>query len=376
MDPIDELQTAEILRANELVELGQELGKQGKIQEAVHLIIDAVNIFLDNGIYLRVAETLTLIVSYIHHATEMFFVQDQIQEIIQTMEYLDLDEEIAKMKLTLANLAYQTEDYLAAGNMFVEIANLFFQVDPEEYRQASGMFLLRAGECFEKLLKTERAERLIFDAIQRFETSNFDYSSSVHDLIDQIQRRKYAQAVEIIKEIAKFFRKLENQLESAPEFDILFSNLKKNVKSRLFHIISEFNFVSMMLFKLIAEEEHIVTQAEIAVEDLREAIEITKEELQSGIYSKADIDRLCFDIFLLQTFQEFANYMKEDARDLAIRGLNNQIQAQIHENDYYESTVQLLDYDLAKNIEIFEDIPLPQILRPFRDLIMKAMKKL
>ena len=119
------------------------------------------------------------------------------------------------------------------------------------------MFLLRAGECFEKIFKTDRGERLVFQAIQRFDTSIFDYTKAIAQLESLINKRKYDEAITQIREIAIFFRKLETQLDIAPEFNRTFVNLKQNVRARLIHQISEFNFLKMICYHLLRDSDNV-----------------------------------------------------------------------------------------------------------------------
>lgn len=374
-DLTNELEKAEIYRANQLIEKGMILGEKGQKDDAMNLLIDAVNIFLDNGIYLKIADTFSIIVSLVNYSTHIFPIQEKIHQIIQTLEYLDLDEEIAKLKLNLANLAYKTEDYLTAGNLYIEVADLFFNVDPEEYRQVSGMFLLRAGECFEKIFKTERGERLVFQAIRRFDTSNFNYKEEISILQNSITKRKYNAAIDELREIGQFFRTLEVHLENTLELSDEFASLKQNVKARLFHMISEYNFLKMLCYKMLADNDNVEQQAKKIIGDLREAIHITKAEVKSGMFSSMDLERLIFDILLLQIVQEFAQFFIEDPVDLASRDLNQDIQDRIQKYAYYDYMTHIVDYDLDKNLDLIEEMTLPQILRPFQDFILKAIQK-
>lgn len=351
------------------------LAKENDIEEAINLILDAVRIYFDNGIYLRIADSIAIILTFLNDSINIYHIQEEINEIIQTMEYLDMNEEITKLTLVLANLSYQTNDYLNAGNLYIQVSELFNTFDPEEYRQVSGMLLLRAGECFEELKKVERAQKLVLDAIQRFDSSNFNNIDTFNHVEFNLQNRKYETAIENLREIAIYFRDLNDELELAQDINFTFKNIKKNVKARLLHIVSEYNFLKMLCFKILKKEEHIFLQAERSVDDLKEAIEETKEALRSGIYNQIDIKRLTFNGFLLQVFQEFANYLIEDPVDLVKRGIKPEIVTFIEQEDYYKAIVEIVRNDLSESTEIFEKIELPQILRPFRELIFHTLQK-
>lgn len=364
----------EITQAKELIEEGVEIGQKGDIRGATYLVMRAIEIFLNSGLYLQISPAFNQLVALVQKESEILLIMEKVQDIIVELEYLDLQEEIAKLKLVLAVLAYKQGNYLMASNLYSETSDLFFDVDPDDYRQASAMFLLRAGECMEKIGRLERAEKLIFQAIRRLDTSIFDYPKQFEQLKSLISQKKYEKAIELIREIAAFFRNLKIDLEEVIEFNETFAYLKNNVLARIFHMISEFNLLKMMCFRFIGDEENVLEQAQKSISDLRQTITIIKNELIQEHYSTADLHRLTFDLFLLQLFQEFANYQVEDPIDLVLRDVPNHIQEIIKKMQFFEFTSQVVEMDLQHSVEIFEDVALSQILNPFREFIIQAIE--
>jgi len=373
-DTYDEDDQAELIRADGLMNQGETLGKKGNIRGSIHLHIKALDIYLNTGRYLKIADVFNKLISYVTSESQILLIMEHIRNTMSAIEYLDIPEELAKLKQALADLHYKNSDFLNAGNLFIEVAELFTEVDPDEYRQASGMFLLRAGECFEKIGRTERAEKLILDAIKKFDSSIFDYQAHAKELFTLIQKKKFNLAIEHLREVATFFRNLEKELEDTPEYSDSFRNLKNNVNARLLHMISEFNLIKTMCFRHLKDEAQVKDQAEKSIKDLSYAIDIIKEELKDNYYSSADLHRITFDLFLLQMFQEFADYQVEDPLDLVMRGLPNAIKEIIRKMRFYEYTVQILELNLRDRADIFDDLPLSQILRPFRNFIIKSIK--
>jgi len=371
----DDERDEEILRANELVEKGEELKTEGNTTGSIQLMLKALNIYLGIGAYLKMTEIFNLLTSSVKTESEILRIIEELRETIATMEYLDLPEEIAKLKMVLANLTYRSGNFLLAGNLFIEVADLFNEVDPEEYRQVSGMFLLRAGECFEKISRTERGENLILEAIKRFDTNIFDLNAAKRNLKVQINKtKKFELAIDTIQEIAEFFRRMEEQLEHTLDNTETFENLKQNVTSRLLHTISEYNLLKMICFKNLDDEDSVKKQAEKSLKDLTKAIELTKEEIKSGNYSNSDIVRIAFDMFTLQFFQEFANYQVEDPIDLVIRGLNKDVIKEIKDINYFQDTEHVLEADLYNCEDIVEEMDLSAVLKPFRAFILKSLR--
>ncbi len=366
-------QNAEITRANELIEKANQLGSQGEIQKSINLFIKALDIYINLGKFIKISEIFNQLVCYVRNESEILYILEHMREIINTMEYLNIPEELAKLKQILADLHYKNSDFLNAGILYIEVAKLFFEVDPEEYRQASGMILLRAGECFEKIGRLKKAQSAIIDAIKLFDTSIFNYASNFNELIHLTKKKKYEKSIELIREIALYFRNLEIELEEAPEYSNSFRNLKNNVNARLLHMISEFNLLKMLCYRFLGDEEKVLAQAKKSVYDLSNAIEIMKQDIKTNYYCAADLHRLTFDLFMLQIFQEYANHQVEDPIDLVMRGMPKEVKEIIHKMLFFENTVQLLEINLEGIVDIFEDLPLSQILTPFRDFLIKGM---
>ncbi|MHA1474810.1 MAG: hypothetical protein ACTSPA_01100 [Promethearchaeota archaeon] len=364
----------ELIRANELVERAIQLRKQNNIRGAISLYQKSLGIFLNSGAYMKLAEIFNDIVSLVKKESEMLPIMERLRRTINEIEKLDLLEELANLKLAQANLSYKSSNYLDAGNLFVEVAELYIKVDQDEFRKLIGMFYLRAAECFEKISRTKRAEKLILEAIRIFDSSIFDYRIYLKQLKDQIDKKQFLDAIETIREIAKFFRRLEIELESTPEEDGIFRNLKRNVLARLIHSVSEYNLLKMICYHFIGEEDKVREQADKSIKDLIKAIDFIKDELKQEYYSSADLHRLTFDVFLLQMFQEFADHQIEDPIFLIMSGLPKNIKEIIKKMRFYDYTVQLLELNLRENADLFETIVLSQILDPYREFIIKSLK--
>ena len=365
---------SELIRANELVERASQLRKHNNIKGAISLYQKSLGIYLNSGAYMKLAEIFNNIVSLVKTESEMLPIMERLRRTINEIEKLDIPEELAELKLAHANLNYKSSNYLDAGNLFIEVAELYSKVDKEEFRNLIGMFYLRAAECFEKISRTKRAEKLILEAIRIFDSSIFDYRIYLTQLKDQIDKKQLSDAIETIREIAKFFRRLEIELETTPEEDGSFRNLKRNVLARLIHSVSEYNLLKMICYRFIGEEDKVQDQADKSIKDLIKAIDLIKEELKQEYYSSADLHRLTFDVFLLQMFQEFADHQIEDPIFLIMSGLPKNVKEIIKKMRFYDYTVQLLELNLKDNADLFETMALSQILDPYREFIIKSLK--
>ena len=308
-----------MIRADSLKEKALELSQEDNVKGAIHLISKALNIYLHAGAYIEIADVFDLLLTFVQTESQILQIMERIRNTLNTIEYLNLPEISARLKMALANFAFKTEDYLTAGNIYIETADLMAPTDSI----AGAMILIRAAEAFEKLGRTERAEKLVFNAILKFNASNFDYTTHSKGVRTLIHEKKFQEAIQDLREMAKFFRDLELELENSleGEGEKSFKNIKNNVEARLIHMVSEYNLIKMMCFKHLEDETMVLQQAKKSVGDLIHAIQIIKEEIKTGYYSTGDLHRLTFDLFLLQMFQEFGNYQVEDPLDLVSRGL-------------------------------------------------------
>jgi len=370
---LEEEQQAERIRADGLREKALKLGQEDNIKGAIHLMTKALQIYLHAGAYLEVVDVFDLLlINFATSESQILQIMERIRKTIDNIEYLNLPEISAKLKLALANFAFKTQDYLTAGNAYIETADLMTPTDAI----AGAMILIRAAEAFEKLGRTERAEKLVFDAILKFNASNFDLDIQSKAVRTHIHEKKFQEAISILRETAKFFRDLEQELENSleGEDEKSFKNIKNNVEARLIHMVSEYNLIKMMCFKHLNDETMVLQQAKKSVRDLIHAIQIIKEEIKTGYFSTGDLHRLTFDLFLLQMFQEFGNYQVEDPIDLVSRGLPAKVIEIVRKMKFYEYTVHVLEFDLRDSAELFEDMALSQILDPYRAFMIKSLK--
>ena len=150
--------------------------------------------------------------------------------------------------------------------------------------------------------------------------------------------------------------------------------MQKNVTTRLIHMMAEFNMLKMICYHHLKDEDAVVTIAKESITTITRAIKKMKEDIIQGWDISADLHRLTFLLFILQFYQEFANYQVEDPMDLASRDLPEHVVNHMQKMKFLEHTRDLVDLGLADNVAIFLDLPLSQILSPFRLFILNAIE--
>lgn len=365
---------ASLRNASALIKRAEELAHNGKIKNSMTVYVKAIEIYLSRGEFLKMADAFNQLAAIAQTESQILPIMDKLRKIILTVQELNIPEEEAKLKLALAQITFKSTDFVEAGNLFAEVAELFFKADPEEYREVSGMFLLRAAECFERVARTEKSEILIINAIQRFDISNFNFKNQEEEFKRLIKKKEYGKAIEYLREIAKFFRRLSEELDKLDDREGMLTNLKRNVSARLLHMVSEYNFLKMVCYRYLKEEYKMQDQAKKSIDDLVRSIEALKEQIKSGDFSTSDLKRLTYDLFLLQSFQEYADCQIEDPLDLASRGLKPEQIESLKKLSFYEKTVRILELGLKDNLALIEDLDMGPLLNEYREFLINSLK--
>ncbi|MHA1777815.1 MAG: tetratricopeptide repeat protein [Promethearchaeota archaeon] len=364
----------ELERAQSILDDVVKLCQKNNLKGATYLTMRVIEIYLNAGLYLHISPAFNQLIVFVQKETDILLIMEKVQNVIVELEYLNLEEEIAKLKLVLAVLAYKQENFVEAANLYQEVAEKFLAVDPDDYRQACVMFLFRAAECFERINRLKRAKQLIYEAIKQNDSSIFDYPAHCESLKELIYRKKYEESITELREIAGFFRNIRQNLREMNEFSDTLEYLKKAILARLLHMISEFNLLKIMCYRFLNNSEAVRAQAEKSIKDLQESVKIFKALLKQSRYSSADLRQVTFTVFLLQIFQEFANYQIEDPKDLLLRDVPPEIQDKLKKYPFFQYTMHIVEFDLKHSLEFFDEIILSHILEPFRAFIMQSLK--
>jgi tetratricopeptide (TPR) repeat protein len=365
---------AVMLQAAGMLKKANELVAQHKIKQALNVFMKAIKLYLEIGKYRKISEVMDEILKITHSEIELMPVLDQLLNVIHEVEALDIPEEEGKLKYRLADVYYNSNDYLNAANLYIEASDLLYKADPEYYLEFCGILYLRAGELLEKIGRSEKAEKLVLNGIKRLEISNYDYIEAEKQFQVLIQKKKYEQAIEILREIAQFFRKIDERIDKIDPQSAAALNLQTNLKARIFHMLTEYNLLKMICYRYLGNEDAVKEQATKSIEDLVTSIQLMKEEMIRGFYSSADLHRLSFDVFLLQVFQEYAETQIEDPIDVATRGLSTEIKQILVKMKFYELMVHLLKVGLKDNLDWLEDIDIGAHLSQYKNFMWNSLK--
>jgi tetratricopeptide (TPR) repeat protein len=370
----DDEDDSQCIQADCMVDRAQEMVRQGKLKTGLATFTKALQIYVETGKYMKIDEAIDEMLKNHLAETDLLQLIYTIQDIIGQIEYLGVPEEVGLLKYRLANIYFNAENYQDAAQAYQDAAELLFAELPDEYRNLSATLLIRAAECNEKIKRSERAEKLLLTAITRFNLTTFNFTETEKEFQALIAKKKYPQAIEKLREIGTFFRQLQKILSEMEDASESVKNLENNVQARLYHMLSEYNLLKMICFRYAGNEDAVRNQAEISIHDLGNAIMLMKEEIKTGLYTKADLQRLTYDVFLLQIFQEYADTQIEDPLDLASRGLPPEALQEVTEMFFYRMTVHLLKVELKGDIEWLEDIDMGSHLNAYKQFMLNSLK--
>ncbi|TFG04684.1 MAG: hypothetical protein EU539_10335, partial [Promethearchaeota archaeon] len=156
------------LEALQLIDRAEDLVNEGKGAEAVNLYEKAAQIYLDFGSYLKLDELYIRIADIISQFKNNIQAVYRLKSIIRKTEELKLNEISAKLLIQLGNISYRMQDWETAGECWEKASDYLYEADPEEYYNVSSIFLLKAGQAFERSeIKKDKGKRLILKAVMK-----------------------------------------------------------------------------------------------------------------------------------------------------------------------------------------------------------------
>lgn len=364
-------------RAEQIIKGAETLIKKGRIKKGIAAFDNAIQIYLDNGDYAKVAEIFINLTHLLYTQKDsIVLILNKIERILLSVEKFDIPEEEAKLKMVLADLYYNITDYQQAGQLYQEVAELYIKDDPEENYRLAAVFFLKASECFQKVDKIEKAENLILKAVMEVKKTNFDLQAKDQMLFNLIKSKKFEQSIEIIREIALFFRESNEEIEKIKE-DFqdtpIMEALITNVNAWLILHVCEYNLLKTVCYKETQQIDNMVHQTEKSIKDMLDAISLIKDNIVNlNIYSFEDLKILSIHMFLIQLFQEISDTQIEDPITIVERGLDIDVVEKFRKLLFYRLTKELVDNGISDNMKVLKGINIGR-LTPFWDILEKSI---
>ncbi|MBD3196163.1 MAG: hypothetical protein GF317_13985 [Candidatus Lokiarchaeota archaeon] len=292
------------IEALSLIDRAENLADEGKGKEAIDLYEKAAQKYLDIGSYIKLDQLFIKISSIISKFKNNIQAVYRLKSIIRKTEELDLKEISAKLLIQLGNLSFKMKDYETAGNAWSKASDYFYELDSEEYYKLSSQLLLKAGEALERTKHgADKGEHLILKAVMTVNKFDEIYQMEEKRALKLLNMEDYEAASNKFIEISKYFRKAVKHLEEIME-DNDQIGLMKNSKSRLIHLIAEYELVAALSLRASEDRKYndkIKELGNSVINLLKKSIKLLKEAFnaKSADIDKEDILRITFDMMLL-----------------------------------------------------------------------------
>ncbi|MHA1293976.1 MAG: hypothetical protein ACTSQJ_15075 [Promethearchaeota archaeon] len=361
------------LEALRLIDQAENMIEGGDGEKAINLYEQAASIYLELGSYIKLDELFIKISKIISKFKNNIQAIYRLKNIIRKTEQLKLNEISAKLLMQLGNLANKMQDWETAGESWQKSSEHFFKADPEEYHNLASLFLLKAGQAFEKShTKKDLGKRLILQAVMKLNKFDELYQTEEKRALHFLVNQDFTSAANKFFDIAFYFRKALDNLG-----DILDENNEEDkdtfytAKARLIHFIAEYQTLSALCLRASENRKFNEKIKELGLESLdlfKQSIDLQKKYLFSKKfdYHQEEILRITFDTMLMSIIQSLLGieklnpieYLLKDTERLKI--LKNKLQ----ETPYFKITTQIgkigildsLDKLLQVNLGHFEKI--------------------
>ncbi len=361
--------------AEEYIIQAEEFLREGKILAGLKTYNKAVNIYFNIGAYLKVPDIFMRISRILSNESKIYQALEYLRSIKVRLNELDLPEEEAKLAMEMANLSFRVGDYYKAADFYEECAELYLKADPEEFRSASSLFLMRAAECYEYAGKHEVGERIVVQAVLRLNPKSVDFQVEEHRGIKFLKLGMYEEAVEVYTKLFNFFDQgLSNLSELLGDLQASRLNIISiYAKTRLVHIISEYRLILMHCNYLLGNKEEAVTFAEDSIDQLYTSIEMIKSMISQEIWSREDVKRLTYEGFMAAYFQLFPglskSYQNMDFEEIIAEGMERTPLDVLKSLPYYNLVVRMKSYERNEIEELLKEFNLGR-LEKYKDILM------
>ncbi|TFF97973.1 MAG: hypothetical protein EU540_08350, partial [Promethearchaeota archaeon] len=359
------------IEAIQLIDKAEDLADSGNGEEAIKSYEQAAQIYLDLGSYLELDDLYIRIAEIISRFKHNIHAVNRLKLILRKTEELKLNEISAKLLIQLGNISYKMNDWETAGESWERASEHLQDEDSEEFKNVSSLFLLKAGQVFEKShSKKKYGKSLILKAVMKMNKFDELYELEEKRAHNLLVMEEFGAAANKFYDIATYFRKsLKNLGEIIDEEKSKASML--NAKARFIHFVAEYQTVAALCFTVSKDRAYNEKIKELGVDSIKlfkESINLLKTYLVSKKteFDKEDIMRITFDAMLLSFLQKLINFQEINSIEFLLKDCekNKLLVKALKQTPYFKITkkidkigLQETLVDLLKvNLGHFEEI--------------------
>ncbi|MFW9773532.1 MAG: hypothetical protein ACFFEO_15385 [Candidatus Thorarchaeota archaeon] len=337
------------IEAIQLIDRAENLIDKGKGDDAIKIYEKAAQIYLDLGSYFKLDEIFIRITRIISQFKNHIQAVYRLKSIIRKTEELKLYEISAKLLIQLGNLSFQMNDWETAGDSWSSASEYFLKADPEEYHSLASIFLLKAGQTYERSqLTKDLGKRLILKAVMKINKFDELYQQEEKKAQLLLESKAFEEASDKFYTISTYFRKsldnLGNLLTEAEDS----KDTVLNAKARFIHFIAEYQVLSAICLTALNNadfKDKIVSLGSDSIDLFKESISLLKDYLfpKKTEFDREIILRITFDAMLLTIIQRILNVDVIKARDFLFDSIetNKLLIAKLKKSPYYRITKKI-----------------------------------
>ncbi|MFX0034781.1 MAG: hypothetical protein ACFE9I_03965 [Candidatus Hermodarchaeota archaeon] len=348
------------LEAIKLIDQAENLADRGKGKEAIQFYEKAASIYLDLGSYIKLDELFARIAQIISRYQNNIQAIYRLKSIIRKTEELKIYEVTAKLLIQLGNIAFRMHDWETAGESWEQAADYLYETDPEEYNSLSSVFLLKAGQSFERSsIKKDWGKRLILKAVMKIHKFDEIYEIEEKRAFNLLSQKEFEASAEKFYDIATYFRKALDDLDNIIDEEESKETFL-NAKARFIHFVAEYQTVSALCLRASENRAHNERIKKLGIQSFdlfKESISMLKSYL---FPIKSDFDhevvlRITFDTMLMAIIQAMLDTHEISPINYLLDGLdeNKELVKNLKESPYYKITERIEKVGIK---ESFDDL--------------------
>ncbi|MHA1681381.1 MAG: hypothetical protein ACTSUE_10255 [Promethearchaeota archaeon] len=365
--------------ASHLVEIGDGLMSTEQYIGALKNYSKAANIFIENGSYFRVYETYNKIVEILKIQGKIGEAITRVLAVAQKLKDFKIYEESARFYEYVGNLCSEVEDYNNSMVNFEIAAQLYLKIFEEEkndeFRKLSGILLIKSSESAYRIkTKKEKSETLMLEGIFRYSGLKSKITPLEDELINNLKVNKFSAAKSVALNLTGIIHEILSKVkvaevaESFEGLDVLF----KMVHSRVMHLAAEYNFLAYLLSRQLDGGSELKNLTNTTEDTFIQVLNTVREILPKE-YDAEDLDRYCFDGFMLTLFNALEDNNKNGTLvSNFLNGFSKDLASKVQSNQYYNLMEKITKFGLELSKEMLWDAPLGNFSK-FKSIFLKLV---
>ena len=348
------------IKAIHLIDRAENLADKNEGDEAINYYEQAAQIYLDLGSYIKLDELYVRIAQIISRFKNNIQATYRLKSIIRKTEELKLYEVSAKLLIQLGNLANNMRDWETAGESWQKAAEYLNEVDPDEFNSVCSIFLLKAGQAFERSnIKKDLGKNLILSAVMKINRFDELYEQEEKEALKLLSGKDFEASAKKFISIANHFEQALKNLGDIIDEESSRDTML-NAKARFIHFVAEYQTVAALCLRVSENREHNKKIKELgtdSIERFKNSITLLKTYLlpKASDFDHEIILRITFDTLLMTIIQEMLGVQNFTSSDYLTNDIeeNKKLVKELKNSPYFKITKRVEKVGIR---EVFDDL--------------------